>query len=177
VAAFSAGQTLTAANLIAILPIPVIKGADESVTNAGTGTTLQNDNELLAAVTANTNYKIDLVLLVVEAAGTGIDIKVAWTQPAGCVLDLGPVAPHASWVSAAALEVEWAAWQAETGTTTASKSFGSTNSATFAYHFRGTLRVGSTAGTFQLQWAQVNGSASALTVKAGSSLILTPLLT
>jgi hypothetical protein len=175
-AAFSAGQKLTAAALIAILPVPAIKTADESLASS---TTLQNDNELVCVGAANTNYKVDLALLATEATGTGIDIKLAFTQPTGCVLDLAVVAPHLGWVSSAGaqLEVEWAGWQAETGTTTSAKSFGTLNGVNFSYHFRGTWRVGSTAGSLQLQWAQNTSAGGNLTVKSGSSLIITPLLT
>lgn len=175
---YSAGQALTAALLLGALPFGPIKQVDESVNNAGTGTTLQNDNELLAAVTANTNYKVDLHLFAVEAAGTGIDMKAAWTFPSGCLLDLAVVAPQAGWQNPIGtnLEAEWAAWQGVTTSPTASITFGTTNAATFSYHVRGTLRVG-TAGTLQLQWAQANSNAANLTVRSGSSLILTPLLT
>lgn len=178
-AAFSAGQILHASDLIRVLPVFAIKAADEAVNNAGTGTTLQNDNELLAAVTASTNYKVDLHLLATEAAGTGIDIKVAWTFPSGCLLDLAVVAPQAGWQNPIGtnLETEWAAWQGVTTSPSSSITFGTTNAATFSYHVRGALRVGGTAGTLQLQWAQANASASNLTVKSGSSLVLTPLLT
>lgn len=175
-AAFSAGQTLTAANLIAVLPKWVIKAADESVNNAGTGTTLQNDDHLVLAGLANTTYSVEMRLLYSESAGTGIDLKCAWTQPTGCTLDLAVVGAHTAWnASAANVEVEFASWQADTGTTTGTRSFGSTNVANFSVHIRGTWRVGSTAGNLQFQWAQNTGSASNLTVKAGSSLVLTPL--
>jgi hypothetical protein len=176
VALFGAGQSLTAASLNNAFPNGLIKQADENYNNGtGTGTTLHGDTELNVPILASTNYHVNAHILVIEAAGTGIDLKVAWTQPAGCILDLAVVAPHTAWnASAAALEAEWAAWQAETGTTSASKSYGTTNSASFSYHFRGVLRVGATGGFFRLWWAQVNASVSNLTVKAGSSLVVTP---
>jgi len=176
-AAFSAGQTLTAANLIAILPLFAIKSVDESVNSGSTGTTLQNDDALFVTVSANTNYKVDLALLVVDGAGTGIDMKAAWTMPSSCKFDAAVTAPHANWVSpaGAANEVEWAGWQNETSTTTSTKNWG-TNNISFSYHVRGLLRVGANSGTFQFQWAQGNSSASNLTVKSGSLLTLTPLL-
>lgn len=174
--AFGAGQTLTAADLNAVMPVWWIKGADESLNNGGgVGTTLQGDDELNLAVTANTTYKIDAHILVVEAAGSGIDMKIAWSQPVGCILDLAAVAPHTEWPapSAGNKEVEWAAWQADTGVVAATHNFG-TNTVTFSYHFRGALRVGANGGFFRLQWAQLNASGSNLTVKAGSSIFLTP---
>lgn len=159
-----------------LLPLLVRKGADEPVTNATTGTTLQDDNELFVTVAANVTYAVDIAVIAVEAAGTGIDIKMAWTFPANCTLDLATVAPHTAWTGvAAALEVEWASWTGETSSPSSSKSFGSNNVASFGYHFHGSLQVGATGGTFRLQWAQVNASASALTVKAGSRMWLQPI--
>ena len=171
-AAFSAGQTLTAADLNAVMPVWWIKSADQNVNNS---TTLTPDTELNLPVTANTTYKVDAHILAAEAVGTAMDLKIAWSMPASCILDLAVVGPHTAWnASAANLEVEWSAWQAETGTTTATRSFGSTVSAVFSYHFRGVLRVGASAGFFRLQWAQNTATVGNLAVKAGSSLFLTP---
>lgn len=175
--AFAAGQILHASDLIRILPVWVIKAADESVNSGSTGTTLQNDNELLAAVSASTNYRVDFALLATEAASNVIDIKCAWTMPSGCTLDLAVVGPHTAWTGAAAnQEVEFGGWQNETSSPTSTKNFGTGSGVNLSYHFRGTLRVGGSSGTFQFQWAQANSNASNLTVKAGSSLTLTPLL-
>lgn len=154
-----------------------LKATDENVSSATTGTTLHNDTALFLTVAANTNYKLDLALLMVDAAGTGIDVKAAWTMPTSCKLDAAVASPHANWVSPAgsANEIEWAGWQNETSSPTATKNWGSNNVA-FSYHVRGLLRVGATAGTLQFQWAQGNSSASNLTMKSGSLLTLTPLL-
>ncbi|WP_433078840.1 hypothetical protein ACQP1P_38500 [Dactylosporangium sp. CA-052675] len=173
-AAFAAGGILTAAGLIRTLPFGLIKQADESVNNS---TTVQGDDELNVPVAANTTYKIDAHILATDGTGTSMDLKVAWTQPSGSILSLAVVGPHTAWnASSGALEVEWNGWQNDTGTLTATRSFGSSNSGTFSYHFRGTISVGSTAGFFRLQWAQNTATVGNLTVKAGSSLILTPIL-
>lgn len=175
--AFGAGQVLAAADLNAVMPVWWIKAVDENLNNGGgAGTILQGDDELNLPVVANTTYKVDALVIAIEAAGSGIDLKVAWSQPALCILDLGPAAPHVQWPAPAAgnLEVEWNAWKGETAVLTASRSFGTNNTVPFSYHFRGSLRVGANAGFFRLQWAQANASASNLTVQAGSSIFLTP---
>jgi hypothetical protein len=174
---FYALQKLRASQLNAMLSKTVRKLVDESVTNAGTGTTLQDDDELFVSVDANTSYIIGVTVFGTEAAGTGIDLKVAWTMPSGCSLYLGGAAPHNAWVAGAgaALEAEWAGW-ITSSSPTSSITFGTTNVAIFTYHWSGTLVVGSTSGTFRMQWAQGNSSASALTVKAGSNISLTPIL-
>jgi hypothetical protein len=163
---FLVGKTVKASELQAIVdafPVKAVKLTDQSVNNA---------------VRANTDYHVDLALMATQAAaGTGIDLKAAWTFPAGCALDLAVVGPHSAWVATAgaALEVEWAAWQGVTSSPSGTVSFGTLNGVVFSYHVKGTLRVGANAGTFRFQWAQNTSNASDLTVKAGSSLILTPL--
>ncbi len=88
------------------------------------------------------------------------------------------IGAHVSWTgSAAAQEVEFNSWQGETGSPTSSKSFGTINAGiSFGYQIKGTVACGGTAGTLQLQWAQVASVAEAVTVRAGSSLLLTPIL-
>jgi hypothetical protein len=170
-----AGNIIYASDVNDLSPIQALKLLDESVNNGGTGTTLQNDNELTVSGRANTNYSIIFGLLYTEAAGTGIDIKCAWTQPSGCTLNLANAGPNLAWTgAAAAAEAEWSAWQNQTGTTTGTISFGSTNAAALSVLSLGSWKVGATAGSLQFQWAQQNSSASNLTVKAGSVLIITP---
>lgn len=174
---FFAGQRLRASDLINMAPVAAVKATDESVNSGGTGTTLHNDAALAVSLRANTLYWLDLALIATEAAGTSIDLKVGWTFPTGCRLDLVIVAPHVNWVATAgsALEVEWAAWQNITTSPSPTVTFGTSNAAFFSYHVRGVVSVGSTAGTLRLQWAQGTASASNLTVKSGSSLVLVPL--
>jgi hypothetical protein len=168
-------QKLRASTINLLQAQLVRKGTDESVNNASTGTTLQDDNELFLTLNANTTYALSIAILAIEAAGTGIDIKMAWTQPSGATLDLATAAPHTAWnASSAALETEWASWSGETGTTTSSINFGTTNSAKFGYHFEGSITLGANSGLLRLQWAQVNLSASNLTVKAGSRMWAQP---
>jgi hypothetical protein len=176
---FYALQKLRASALNALLPIGVMKQTNEDVSSATTGTTLQDDNELQVTVAANSVYWVDVMVEYAEAAGTGVDIKIAWTQPSGCTLNLGVVGPHANWTSSptANLEVEWNAWRNETGSPTNFRNFGSINGIQFSLHFRGTLQVGNTGGKFGMQWAQVNLSATLLTVYAGSAMQLQPILT
>lgn len=165
-------QKLRASDLNKIVPQYALKDADESVSTASTGTTLHDDLKLFVSLAANATYAIDLTLIYIEAVGTGIDIKAAWTFPTGCTLNFGSVGPHNAWVAAAgaALEAEWAAWQNVTASPSSSITFGTTNVASFTMRANGIIQVGSTAGTLRFQWAQANGSASNLTVKAGSSL-------
>jgi hypothetical protein len=176
---YAAGDKPTAAQLNAMIARWAIKSGDESVNSGSTGTTLQNDDTLVVSVDANTTYKVDLHVLATQGGAGTVDLKVAWTFPTGCTLDLVVVGPHSAWPPAVAtdLEVEWATWQNVTSSPSGTISFGTVNGTTFSYHARGTLRVGSTAGSLQLQWAQNSSSATNLTLKSGSSLVLTPLLT
>lgn len=174
---FYALQKLRASTLEQLVGKLVRKGADESVSSGSSGTTMQDDNELFVTVAANTTYAVSVTVLAIEAGGIGVtDIKIAWTMPAGCTLDLAVTAPHIDYnASAGNVEIEWAGWQNETSSPTSSKNFGTTNSASFSYKFDGSLVVGSTGGTFRMQWAQRVGNAANLTVRAGSRMWLQPI--
>jgi hypothetical protein len=174
---FYALQKLRASTLEQLVGKLVRKGTDESVNSGSSGTTLQDDNELFETVVANTTYAVTVTVLAIEAGGIGVtDLKIAWTMPTGCTLDLAVTAPHIDWNAAAgAVEIEWAGWQNETSSPTSSKNFGTTNSASFSYKFDGSLQVGSTGGTFRMQWAQRVANPANLTVRAGSRMWLQPI--
>jgi hypothetical protein len=158
-----------------MLPLMVRKSNDEPVNNATTGATLQDDNELFLTVSAGVTYSLEFAVLANQASGTGIGIDIAWTMPSLCVLDLAVAGPHLAWTSSPAqLEAEWAAWQNETSSPTSKRSFGTTSSAVFSYHFRGSLLVGVNGGDFRMQWAQHTANATNVTVKKGSRLWAQP---
>lgn len=175
---FYALQKWRASDANKLLPQWKRKGVDESWNSGsgGGGTTLHSDSELFVTLSPNITYGLIFAPVIKEAAGVGIDIKMAWTQPSGCSFTLGGITPHANWnATAANVEVEFAAWQNETGTTTSTLTKGTNNTPPFSYLFMGSTTVNSAGGTLQFQWAQQNASASNLTVCAGSLLIAWPL--
>lgn len=175
---FYALQKWRASDANKLLPQWKRKSFDESwnSSSGGGGTTLHNDAELFVTLAPNTTYGLIFACAAIEAAGVGIDIQMAWTQPSGCSFTLLGVGPHANWnATAANVEIEYAAWQNETGTTTSTHNYGSNNSPTFSYLFAGSTTVSSAGGILQFQWAQKNASASNLTVRSGSVLIAWPL--
>lgn len=162
-----AGELIRASD---VTRLEAVKTATESVTSS---TTLQNDDELLLSVLANTTYFV-FGLLFYDGATAG-DFKFSWTGPSGYAFDFS--APILG-----------------TGTTSAVVDGGATNTlnmtafteadtvgagaagagTTIAITITGVLIVGGTAGTFQLQWAQFGSSATATRVFAPSCLLAIP---
>lgn len=133
-----------------------VKAADESVTSS---TTLQNDNELVAALEANTNYMFEVVIFWSQTSTSTQDIKVAFTVPASASLTW-------AWV-------QDSDGNAKTPATTASGTAvaqNTTDTDGMWIRISGSVRVGATAGNLTLQWAQNNSVGNATTVKAGSTL-------
>ena len=163
----AAGEFIRASD---VTRLDAVKTATESVTSS---TTLQNDDELLLAVLANTTYFV-FGLLFYDGATAG-DFKFAWTGPSGYSFD-------------------YSAPVLATGTTSAIVDGGATNTLnmsafqetdifsvgaagagnTIAITITGVLIIGGTAGTLQLQWAQVASSATATRVFAPSCLLAIP---
>lgn len=159
----TSGSRLTAATLQGLVselrPVFVRKTSDETVNNSST---MQNDDELLAAVVADTVYHFRL--RVVVNSGTTPDIKFGFTYPSGTTLTYD-ITEGETPASAAAV-VSGPYTQAD-----AAVAFSTTGSDQPCY-IEGLIVVSSTAGTFQVQWAQFAANASNTVVRTGSYLHL-----
>ena len=148
-------------NLVSELrPIFARKTADETVTNATTGATLQNDDELFVSVAASTVYRFECNLGITTPTTT--DFKCLFTFPSGLTMKYTLICTTAG---AGALYP----FNLDQTTTVTIEGNASAQGAVF----QGIIIVGSTAGTLQLQWAQGTATASNTTVSAGSYLMLT----
>lgn len=160
---FLAGMTLTAAKLVASQADIVTKGTTESVTSS---TTLQNDDELFLSVEANATYIMEAY--IAHSSPTAADIKIGFTGPASATMAWGGVGVATiSTSSAAATEME-----TRLRTISEALSFGGAASSGTTALLSGTLITSGTAGTLQLQFAQVVSDGSASQVRAGSWLKL-----
>lgn len=130
-----------------------VKSADESVNNSDV---LQNDDDLLVPVAANTDYVFILDILAVSVTATP-DLKVGWSVPAGATM---------TWAMVGDIEQNYN-----------SENEGGTDIQTLTSSLKytrwvGTVQVAGTSGNLQLQWAQTAATAEDTTVKAGSMLRL-----
>lgn len=157
-----AGQRITASLLTSMLPITVAKAVDETVNNSNT---LQNDNELVLAVTANAVYHLQMFLLynTTDAA----DIKIAWTYPTGMTMTWTHRAFDSSITAVTGVIYMGALTEVNT------VSMGGAGSNSIGLMINGLVRVSSTAGSLQLQWAQNSATAVNTKVLANSWMKLT----
>lgn len=125
-----------------------IKTAPESVASS---TALQDDDELVVPVEANTRYRFEALLVCGGSAG---DIVIDFIGPAGSTELWAFGGPHSGAMFSAAQGI----------------AIGGSN---FAVQAGGILLVGATAGNLTLRWAQQTSDPAATTVQEGSSLILT----
>lgn len=129
-----------------------VKEADEAVTSS---VALQNDDTLTFYGEAGRYYDVDVKLELTNHASAGVDVK----------LDLPSGATFKGLVSGANVTTPPDVWD---GTEATLSAVGVTAD---RLHIRGTVKVGSTAGAVTVQFAQNVSTASATTMKAGSSLV------
>jgi hypothetical protein len=141
----------------------VVKSADETVTSS---TTLQNDNHLVFSVAAGGTYIFEVFLLA-DCAANNVDMKIAFTFPAGSmvfgVLGLDPATGAGGVVG----NIQTSGTASATSGSTAVSVGVAGGHAITANAVRGSF-VASGAGTVTLQWAQDSSSANGVTVSAGS---------
>lgn len=161
---FFAGQKLTAAGLNSALPITAIKATDQSLTS---NTTLQDDADLqFANLIANAVYELTGILWYTCENTTG-KLKLGFAGPAGAALSWVALGTNGTVNPATSLIMDR---QAISSTSYILDGPGGTT--VMSAHVRGILRMGGTAGTVKLQWAQNGSSATATVMKADSHLSL-----
>ncbi len=137
------------------------KTSDQSVTAS---TALVNDNNLFFPVLAGEVWQFEIdVFATLSVTGPSNSppssgLKAAFTVPAGCTVQ---------WASVDNTQIP----QTVSGTGTTISSSSSTGN--YMTKLIGQVIVGSTAGTVQMQFAQSVSTATATTLKAGSSLVAT----
>lgn len=149
-------------------PLGAFKTANESVSSASTGTTLQNDDELFVSVAASTRYKLSA--LVMFTSGTTPDFKLDLSLPTSAT----HYTTAATWSLAAAAGSQLA--DSRIFTTGASISIPGQGT-TFSTQgqlvvLTGYVSVSTTAGEVTIRWAQATSDAGSTTVYANSWLEL-----
>jgi hypothetical protein len=156
-----AGSKITAAGQAGIAPMCAAKGSNQSLASS---VSLQNDNAVLLAVAANTTYKWLCTLFYTGGTEGSSDLQFNWTGPSG-----------AAWTFTADYRNTSGVFVGGVGFTQASANIvcGSNGSSFLcAVKMSGILIVGSTAGTFQLQWAQDTSNSTATVMQANSDLTM-----
>jgi hypothetical protein len=158
-----AGGKVRAQDILDLAGRFVRKTATESIVSS---TTLQDDDELLFSVEADTTYRIELMLFYDGA--TGGDLKVKFTLPAGASFDFGHMGPELGIAGGDGNTVD-----NRRITDSDTLGVGCAGAGTLlVLPIYGVLTVGATAGIFRLQWAQFTSNAGATKVFPGSYLLV-----
>ena len=137
----------------------VVKPADETVTSS---TTLQNDDDFVFALEANTEYVINGGVFATSTSAQP-DVKIGFTVPSGATMDIGYLAQGGNTRSAELLETSGGASgqiDIPANVNTIIQPFGS-------------VVTGGTAGNLTFQWAQFSSNATATKIKQGSFMTVT----
>lgn len=173
----AAGQKITASLLRDMLPKTARKTAD---TSRNSTTTQTPDPHLTFEVEANAVYVWD-GWIKYEASTTG-DFIIDFSAPTGSLGEWGAHGPGIVVIGAddspLGLQTDTAQstgymLRVETNDVTQFRTYGGLGAQQLTVLIAGTLRVGSTAGTFSLDWAQGTSDASNTTVYTDSWLKMT----
>lgn len=160
--AINAGQRITASLLTSMLPIVVVKAADQSVTST---TTLTNDSHLVASLVANATYIVDGYLMLFGPTPTTGDAKIDFTTPSGATMH---------YTSGGVVVASPATQYEDTvNTNTTARAIGTNGSTDMGVALHAHVVVGSTAGNVQLRFAQNSSNGTATGFRAGSWLRFT----
>jgi len=129
-----------------------VKSADETL---DTDTTLQNDDDLLLALSANKVYHIQILLFVNSPSAA--NFKMQFTLPSGA----SGIMVNGDW--------QWASLVITQSVTTADTVTTTGNDQCIASYM--TVTTTGTPGNITLQWAQNISDGGTTTVKAGSMLV------
>lgn len=157
---WSVGQVLTAADVDNwLVPSAVYKTIDQTVTSS---TALTNDNELLLAVAAPAEYKLEAWISFL--ANSAVDIKWSWAVPAGASMAYSALHNEGGGTgfgSSANVYVDSDVPMAAGGSPTVT-----------AILMKGKLTTTTNSGTLQFRWAQNTSNAAATHVRVRSYITL-----
>lgn len=136
-----------------------VRAGKTSTQTVNNSATLVNDTEMFWAVEANAIYDLDILLLYNSNATA--DFKWAWTYPTGLTMAYSVLAFN----TASTLFID------ATFTESATVNAGG-DGTDLPVWLKGSVIVGSTAGTLQLQWAQNTANASNTTLNIYSRGVL-----
>jgi len=151
---------------------PLVASLSADAAGITSSTVLADVAGLSIPVTVNRVYEMSLLCIYTAAGGAGAgQFKLGWTAPAGATMDwgiTGKLVNDASGVSGVTTF--------DGGFITDARSFGAAGTGTLiSLTACGRLVTAGTAGNFKLQAAQVASSASATTVRRGTTLRLVPI--
>lgn len=154
--------------LYGMQPLVAYKTADTSVTS---NTTVAADPHLSVTAVANTNYRLEGFLLLTSAAAAAGSLKMDINGPSGISGYWSAVGPGGS--STADPDSVRTIATTIPGTT---RSYGvSTAGGVYGLPVTGFVSLAATAGSVFIEWAQLTSSATAVTLKAGSWMSLSPI--
>jgi len=168
---FVDGQVLTGADVMKywIQQYSIVKQADEVLISSAT---VQNDNELIAPLLANSVYWIEIFVIyeTIQAA----DLKVGWSVPAGAAIHWCP-----NGQDAASTSTVWDILKRERSeaNTEIIGGPGAALGTDAIMPGEGYVTTAGTAGNLTFQWAQGTLTATNTTVMANSCLIVQRLTT
>lgn len=155
-----AGQRVTADLLNALVALAAIKAGDQHYTS----TTFVNDNDLALQVDANANYLFDSVLFIEGGTNGSSDCKFQWTIPTGATLSVA--VPALYFTDGNTHGPAYIA--GGTSLTVGTQGAGVVRPVLM----RGSLVMGSTAGTVQLKAAKNSSGSTDAIIHTGSTLDL-----
>jgi hypothetical protein len=165
---FTAGQTLTAAALNALVPLEAQLSSDQSKTS---NTTFADLTDLTLAVEANATYQVEGLFIATSAANAAGDVKYRFSYPANATMTITGPGPHNSLASGSQADGEWFYVLLDNSSPTADIPYGASTAGAAAI-INGKLVVGATAGDLVVGWAQQSSNANATVFKAGSYIRL-----
>lgn len=141
----------------------LIKAADESVNNS---TTMQNDNHLVVSLSANGVFEVECMLIV--NGPTAADFKAAWTSTGGVSILSGRLCIGGSASNTGTRQAITHMSLPGLGALADQAAYCAGDATDKSVVIERFIVRTTTAGTLQLQWAQIGAVASNTTVYAGS---------
>ncbi len=167
---FSVNEYISTADVNAFFAqqLVAIKTSTETVTSS---TALQDDDQLLFTVAANTNYWVEGVLFMATGASSTPDLKISINIPSGTLRWCSNTLPTGSTATLDVVDKH-----ARTGGGSGHGVGGISGSST-SIPFAGIARIGASGGSLKIQWAQNSSNATGTQVLLRSFLRALRLIT